>query len=84
VNEIEMSNMEMDVGVGRSYRYYNGSTVFPFGWGLSLTSFTQSVAGPGSQVGSGVVAVWVCKGVRVYCFGRCDVWALECVGVWAV
>ena len=52
VNQINMSNMEMDDGVGRSYRYYNGTTVFPFGWGLSLTTFAQSLtSGPGAQVG---------------------------------
>ncbi len=35
-----MTEMELDVGPGRGYRFYTGPTVFPFGWGLSLTSFT--------------------------------------------
>ena len=43
--EIKMSEMELDVGVGRGYRYYNGSVVFPFGHGLALTTFSmQSLA----------------------------------------
>lgn len=43
--------MEMDVGVGRSYRYYNGSVVYPFGWGLSLTTFSLALnSGPGPAV----------------------------------
>jgi beta-glucosidase len=53
VNDIAMSEMEMDVGVGRSYRYYNGSEapLFPFGHGLSLTPFSLDLAsGPGAQV----------------------------------
>jgi beta-glucosidase len=39
--EIKMSEMELDVGVGRGYRYYNGSVVFPFGHGLALTTFSM-------------------------------------------
>jgi hypothetical protein len=46
VNEILMSEMEMDVGVGRSYRYYNGTVVYPFGWGLSYTTFSVTAASP--------------------------------------
>ena len=43
---IAMSEMEMDVGVGRGYRYFSGPVVFPFGYGLALTTFTLSpVAG---------------------------------------
>lgn len=40
VNDILMSEMEMDVGPGRSYRYYTGTPVYPFGWGISLTTFS--------------------------------------------
>jgi hypothetical protein len=29
--QISMSEMELDVGPGRSYRFYTGPTVFPFG-----------------------------------------------------
>jgi xylan 1,4-beta-xylosidase len=39
-SQILMSEMELDVGVGRGDRFYAGNKVFPFGFGLSLTSFT--------------------------------------------
>jgi beta-D-xylosidase 4 len=39
VDEIRMSEMELDVGVGRSYRYYRGRPVVPFGFGLALARF---------------------------------------------
>ena len=34
--------MEYDTPPGRSYRYYTGQPLFPFGSGLSLTTFTHS------------------------------------------
>jgi hypothetical protein len=46
VNAIKMSEMEMDVSPGRTYRYYSGDVVFPFGFGLSLTTFTATVTTP--------------------------------------
>jgi hypothetical protein len=85
VNAITMSQMEMDVGPGRSYRcvaspatgrparnphpppapalppspatrrYYNGSVVWPFGWGLSYAPFAftaTSLSVGGSPVSS--------------------------------
>ena len=44
VNDIKMSEMEMDVGVGRGYRFYTGVPVYPFGAGLSLTTFSLSLS----------------------------------------
>lgn len=40
IDEIKMSNMNMSTAPGRGYRYYTGSPLFPFGWGLSYTSFS--------------------------------------------
>jgi xylan 1,4-beta-xylosidase len=40
VNQINMSVMELDVGPGRTYRYYSGPVVYPFGYGISLTTFS--------------------------------------------
>jgi hypothetical protein len=31
--------MDMNNGVGRSYKYYTGTPLYPFGFGLSYTSF---------------------------------------------
>ena len=47
---IAMDEMELDVGVGRGYRYFNGSVVFPFAHGLSLTNFSvQSMVSSSSS-----------------------------------
>lgn len=51
--QIMMSEMEMDVGPGRSYRYYTGPTVYPFAYGLSLTTF--SVANVTAPVGDAAI-----------------------------
>lgn len=42
--QITESEMELDVGPGRGYRFYTGPVVWPFGFGLSLTSFTLALA----------------------------------------
>ena len=44
--QILMSEMELDVGVGRGYRYFDGPVVFPFGHGLALTNFSLTDASP--------------------------------------
>lgn len=49
VERVPMTNMEMRANPGnrypgRTYRFYRGPVVFPFGFGLSYTSFRESVA----------------------------------------
>jgi len=44
VSQVKMSYMEMPasagVSPGRTYRYYSGQTIYPFGFGISLTNFS--------------------------------------------
>ncbi|KAI9815949.1 MAG: hypothetical protein M1827_001941 [Pycnora praestabilis] len=47
VNEVAMTNMTLRPGPnnpGRTYKWYNGTAVFPFGTGLHYTNFTTTFA----------------------------------------
>eukprot|EP00463_Aulacantha_scolymantha_P006380 TRINITY_DN8011_c0_g1_i1.p1 TRINITY_DN8011_c0_g1~~TRINITY_DN8011_c0_g1_i1.p1 ORF type:complete len:366 (+),score=61.98 TRINITY_DN8011_c0_g1_i1:147-1244(+) len=54
IHKVKMSNMEMAAGPnspGRTYRYYTGPTVFPFGYGLAFTSFKlENVTNPSKYI----------------------------------
>lgn len=43
VNQIAFEDMNMTTGVGRTYRYFTGTPLWPFGFGMSYTSFTLSL-----------------------------------------
>ncbi|KAF8401238.1 hypothetical protein HHK36_012170 [Tetracentron sinense] len=48
VNKLPMTSMQLrpipESGYpGRTYKFYNGSTIYPFGYGLSYTTFSYSI-----------------------------------------
>jgi hypothetical protein len=70
---VDMNNMSMHTGPGRTYRYYTGEPLFAFGHGLSYTTFqvtctnassvwgvsiTCTVANVGSRDGDDVVLLY--------------------------
>ncbi|KAI9991711.1 hypothetical protein PInf_017060 [Phytophthora infestans] len=46
VDSVDMKSMNMTAFPGRSYRYFKGQPVFPFGWGLSYTTFHLVASDP--------------------------------------
>eukprot|EP01065_Artemidia_motanka_P046983 TRINITY_DN7245_c0_g1_i1.p1 TRINITY_DN7245_c0_g1~~TRINITY_DN7245_c0_g1_i1.p1 ORF type:complete len:747 (+),score=212.76 TRINITY_DN7245_c0_g1_i1:53-2293(+) len=42
IQQQDMSNYDMSKPPGRTYKYYTGEPLFPFGHGLSYTNFTHS------------------------------------------
>merc|ERR1711972_510070 len=41
ISDQDMANYDMSRPPGRTYKYFNAAPLFPFGFGLSLTSFSH-------------------------------------------
>ncbi|MCJ1431805.1 hypothetical protein MMC27_001160 [Xylographa pallens] len=55
VNQVAMTNMTLRPGEnnpGRTYMWYNGSAVYPFGYGLHYTNFTTAFAATENTIAS--------------------------------
>jgi len=48
ISNINFFEMSMTKAPGRSYKYYTGEALWPFGWGLSYANFTLSLASANS------------------------------------
>lgn len=56
INQIKMSDMSMTDAPGRSYRYYTGTPLYPFGYGLSLATFQLSQSSSDQSLATSVTA----------------------------
>jgi beta-glucosidase-like glycosyl hydrolase len=59
VDEQDMHNFDMTTAPGRTYRYYTNEVSFPFGYGLSYTTFYYTCADPRLHAGAFTISCTV-------------------------
>lgn len=62
IEKVPMTNMEMRANPangypGRTYRFYRGPVVFPFGFGLSYTTFRETVVSAPTNLAVGLLSI---------------------------
>ncbi|KAI8612968.1 glycoside hydrolase superfamily [Chytriomyces sp. MP71] len=82
IRQVDLSRPDMREGPGRTYRFYTGTPLYPFGYGLSYTQFTYQATGSAAvHVASNervVVSVvvknvgWVASDLSVLAFVKAD------------
>ncbi|KAF6172220.1 hypothetical protein GIB67_024842 [Kingdonia uniflora] len=70
VNKLPMTSMQLrpnpDLNYpGRTYKFYNGSTVYPFGYGLSYTNFTYTIQYAPTLVTIDLAKLQKCKQIEL-------------------
>lgn len=60
-DQVAMTSMDMTKAPGRTYRYFTGDFVYPFGWGLSYTSFQLSSPTLDDTLGPNVIVTVMIK-----------------------
>jgi len=55
-SQVDLRNFDMSKPPGRTYRYYTGTPLYPFGYGLSLTQFDLSCSQPNNQTFNCILA----------------------------
>ena len=53
ISQQPMTNYDMSKPPGRTYKYYQGTPLWPFGFGLSMTTFGLTCAKDGASYSCG-------------------------------
>ena len=73
VNESKMTVHDLREDMGRTYRYYKGEALAPFGFGLSYTNFSLSPQWPSAASMPTFVGTLLLCGAPLGCYDRCAI-----------